>query len=516
MFVLAPVLILFSLLYNRKTTFRDIKWYWYLILAASCLLPASLFTYLPADFYYDPDYLSERMLYLGDAGYWFSMGVMMACVLSLMNIEATLSALSSEERWRIKYEMLGLVAIIAVLIFYYSQGLLYRSINARWLPARSVVLILAVGCIAYSRFFRGSGTRVVVSQFIVYRSMTLLAVGLYLVILGLIGEGMEHFEVPFHRALVMIIFFAAGMGLIAMMLSNRLRRRTKVLVSKHFMAPKHDYRSEWISFTNKLAVCRTLADLEQAILAVYGETFGFAGTALYLRDRAQGTYRLAQKTRFSKGQPEFVPGPSLRSYFLARDRVLNPLDAEHSLTPEERVFVARSEATFIVPMVYGDQLDGLIVLGGQLAPGELIYEDYDLMKIMARQAGYEFGRQWADSTGGTTPSELLAPLDEAGAGVSAETVDGRLQVTTRTCLFREVAARRPRLVCILDRAITEGLLSRATPPYAMSGSARRGDQNDSCVHTFETQGRIRALDASVRSTTETDDDGMDPATEDAR
>jgi putative PEP-CTERM system histidine kinase len=219
-----------------------------------------------------------------------------------------------------------------------------------------------------------------------YRSMTLLAVGLYLVILGLIGEGMEHFEVPFHRALVMIIFFAAGMGLIAMMLSNRLRRRTKVLVSKHFMAPKHDYRSEWISFTNKLAACRTLADLEQAILAVYGETFGFAGTALYLRDRAQGTYRLAQKTRFSKGQPEFAPGPSLRGYFLARDRVLNPLDAEHSLTQEERVFVARSEATFIVPMVYGDQLDGLIVLGGQLAPGELIYEDYDLMKIMARQA----------------------------------------------------------------------------------------------------------------------------------
>jgi len=384
--VLAPTMILFSLLYSRKTALRDIRWYWYLILAASCLLPASLFVYVPEDFYYAPDFRTERMIFLGDAGYWFSMGVMLACVLSLVNIEATLSALTSEERWKIKFEVIGLIAILGVLIFYYSQGLLYRSINASWLPARSVVLVMSVGCIGYSRFFRGSGARVVVSQFIVYRSMTLLAVGLYLVVLGLIGEGMEHFEVPFHRALVMITFFAAGMVLIAMMLSNRLRRRTKVLISKHFFALKHDYRTEWIAFTDKLAACRTMADLEQTILTTYGDTYGFAGAALYLLDRPKSIYRLKVQTRFSKGLPEFDPGPSLRSYFVARNRVWNPLDVEYRAAPEETSFIAQSSASLIVPMIYGDQLEGMIVLGGQMAPGELIYEDYDLMKIMARQA----------------------------------------------------------------------------------------------------------------------------------
>jgi hypothetical protein len=383
---LAPVLVLFSLLYSRKTSLRDIKWVWYVILGMTFLLPASLFVLLPEDFYYAPDFRSERMIYLGEAGYWFSMGVMMACVLSLVNIEATLSALSSEERWRIKFEVIGLVGMLAVLVFYYSQGLLYRSINAGWLPARSAVFIIAVVCIGYSRFFRGSGTRVVVSQFIVYRSMTLLAVGLYLVILGLIGEGMEHFEVPYHRALVMIIFFAAGMFLIAMMLSNRLRRRAKVLLSKHFLALKRDYRTEWLAFTDKLAACRTTADLEQAILTAYGDAYGFAGAALYLRDRSKNTFRLKVQTRFSKGVPEFEPGPSLCSYFLTRNRVWNPGDAEYRPAPEEASFAARSSASLVIPMVYGEQLEGLILLGSQLVPGELIYEDYDLMKIMARQA----------------------------------------------------------------------------------------------------------------------------------
>ena len=384
--VLAPVLILFSLFYARTTSFRGIGWMWYLILAASCVLPASLFLYLPGDFYFSPDFSRERMIFLGEAGYWFSMGVMFSCVLALVNIEATLSALSSDERWRIKFEVLGLIAILAVLIFYYSQGLLYRTINARLLPVRTSVMILAAFLIGYSRFFRDSSVRVSVSPFVVYRSITLLAVGLYLVILGLIGEGMEHFEVPFHRVLVMVTFFGAGLGLLAMMLSNRLRRRMMVLISKHFLAQKRDYRQAWIEFTDQLAACRSVADLEQAIMSAYSESFGFAGTALYLVDRASGKYRLVAQTRFSKARPEFVPTSSLCAYFLDRNRVLNPRDSEHRLTPEETAFVLQSEAMFVVPMVYGNQLEGLIILGSQFAPGELIYEDYDLMKIMARQA----------------------------------------------------------------------------------------------------------------------------------
>ena len=74
------------------------------------------------------------MLFLGDVGYWFYMGVMVYCILALMNIEATYSAASGGEKWRIKFEIIGIGSILAVLIFYYSQGLLYRSINMNLIP----------------------------------------------------------------------------------------------------------------------------------------------------------------------------------------------------------------------------------------------------------------------------------------------------------------------------------------------------------------------------------------------
>jgi len=107
-------------------------------------------------------------------------------------------------------------------------------------------------------------------------------------------------------------------------------------------------------------------------------------------------------------------------------------------------------------------------------------------ELMLKDAGFEFGRHWADAGGSGSPQDCLAPLAEAGAEISTSEPDGELRISRRNCLFREISSRRPRLICILDQAITDGLLSRADRPLTLREWTRRGDQQPACIHTYQT------------------------------
>lgn len=56
----------------------------------------------------------------------------MCCVAGLFNIEATMASAVHFRRWKIKFVLLGAVSILASLLLYYSQGLLYRSLDMSW------------------------------------------------------------------------------------------------------------------------------------------------------------------------------------------------------------------------------------------------------------------------------------------------------------------------------------------------------------------------------------------------
>lgn len=384
---LPAVLLFYSLTYARQISDRAISPIWWGFLGVSIVFPLSTF-FLSADsFFYAPDIQIEQMMFLGNAGYWFYMGLMVYCIMALMNLEATYSAASLSEKWRIKFEVIGFGSILAVLIFYFSQGLLYRSINMNLTPVRSGVLILASSLIGYARLFRGDGVRIAVSQYILYRSLTLLTVGLYLLMLGLIGEGLRYFGVSFSRDLTIFTAFATGIGMIIVLLSSRARRRVVVFLRKHFFAQKHEYRDEWLKFTDRLSSCKSVADVYNAILTTYRETFGIKGGALYLLDKEAGAYRPVLRHAMPGDEQAVKISGSMSAYLVHRERILNTSDREYTPPDQEDAdWIRESGARLVVPFINDNMLIGFLTLGDQLAPEKFIYEDYDLMKTLARQA----------------------------------------------------------------------------------------------------------------------------------
>ena len=380
-------LLLLAFTYGRSTPSDAISKTRLGLIAALILIPLAIVLLLGSDLYYAADFPMKRVLFLGSAGYWYYIGIMISLIVALASVEVTLTATHGIARNRMKFEAIGIMGLLAVLIFYYSQGLLYRTINMNLMPIRSSVVIFAALLIGYSRAFRGSGSRVSISRHILYRSITMVVVGVYLLVLGLVGEGMRYFGVSFGRDLTVILAFAGAILLMSILLSEKVRSRTKVYINKHFYAGnKHDYREEWIKLTSRFSLCAALSDVQESILTVFAETFGVAGASLYLSNREDRSYIRVSELAMPKSPVEIHISGELYNYFAQRERVLNLADGEFPLSASERSIFSQAGAWLVIPMISNNKVIGLAMLKEQIVPEMLIYDDFDLMKVLARQA----------------------------------------------------------------------------------------------------------------------------------
>jgi putative PEP-CTERM system histidine kinase len=386
--LLPPVWLWFSLNYARKNDPRSIALFQRFLLVASPLFIVSVLFLPITSFFYSPDFASEKVLFLGKAGFIFYILLLIYLVIALINLEMTLTSATLYSRWKIKFELLGAGGLLAVMVFYYSQGLLFRTINMNLVPARSMVLVIGVVMMAYSRLIRGNGVKVYVSRQMAYRSAVMLVVGVYLVGLGLTGEGMKHFGDGFQRAMLIALVFVSGLGLVVILLSETVRRKFRVFIHKNFYQNKYDYRNQWLQFTDRLAASHSGDELLRSIVMGFCDTFGMGCGALYLLDHERQTYRQAAEIAIESDPVTFREGDTVISCIAGGSWVAD-LRAEHPEIGDndQKAFFRAYGASFIIPLVMKEAVDGFIILGRPVNREETYnYEDFDLMKTLARQA----------------------------------------------------------------------------------------------------------------------------------
>ena len=386
--LLPGLFLLFSLLHSRKTTLRAISMPWKLLLAGGFMLPVVIYSVPSESLFYAPDINTERMLFLGNSGQAFYLIMLCYLVVSLINLEVTFASSTGSERWRTKFTFMGMAAMIGVEVFYFSQALLYRTIDMNLIPVRAGIISVGVLLILYSKIFRGNDVSIHVSRYMLYRSLTLLLVGLYLIFMGIVGEGLRYTGINYSRALTAFIGFITGIGFLILLFSEQVRRRVKVFINKHFYPHKYDYRSQWLEFTERLSRCNGKADIEDTILNTYRETFGLSGVSLYEFDPRRRGYVYSKGISMKRTDRPLSADTGIIKYFKEKGRIFDPDTPEYSLTEEEGIFIEESGAHLIVPLIIDGNIEALILLGRQIVREELIFEDYDLMRTLARQAAF--------------------------------------------------------------------------------------------------------------------------------
>lgn len=357
-----------------------------LLYCAPIFLPLALYRG-PRGLWFSPDFASEGILFLGQSGFFFYVGLMLYLALALVHLERTLTALPMHERWNVKFELIGAGLLPAVLLVYYSQSLLYRSLDTDFLVGRSLAVLLGVGLMAFSRIKRGAGYPIAVSRGTAFQSLVVLALSLYLVGLGLFGEGLRYLGVGGGKLFFVLVAVLSGCGLLALLLSENLRRKANVFLHKHFLRSKYDYREQWQEFTRRLAGAGSWEALQIDVLAFYCELFGFTGAGLYLKDSDGESFHLERRFRVGPELEVLAADNPLLRQLRGRDWIFNPADdAEGEACRQNPEFFQDGLVSLVVPLQLKGELEGMVVCGRLINSAEQFsYEDYDLLRALARQ-----------------------------------------------------------------------------------------------------------------------------------
>ncbi len=377
--------LLFSLTYSRKE-YKEISAFWKVALFISAL-PLFFVVSLPFDlFFYSRDTGIEKITFLGAAGYYFYLFILIYAILTMINLEGTLRASSGSIRWRIKHMLIGVGGIMASMVFYYSQAILYKSIDISLQPVRGTIVIISSLLIMIS-IFRQTFPKeeLFVSRGIFYRSLTLLIAGAYLIGLGVIGAGVKYFGENFGRYLSIVIVFAGILALIGGLFSETLRRRVKVFIDKNFYRDKYDYRAQWLQFTQRISSTKSFDELLSAVLEGFASAIGSKTRSLWLYKSVSDVFFQAQPRDTSAYSFTLKGRSSLILYFKEKGWIFNTEDKDYNILEENKEFFEKTHASLVVPLINDGSIIGFLELGKSLSD-IYTYEDYDFLKTLARQA----------------------------------------------------------------------------------------------------------------------------------
>ncbi len=254
----------FSLTYSRGD-YRESLARWRVPLAIAALLPIGLALGFREDLLrVVPTGPAGELLQLrfGPIGTALNVLLLVAFVLILMNLEQTFRSAVGTMRWRIKYVVLGLAVIFGAHVYVGSQAILFSAYDVALSSVESSGLV--VGCLFLALAYARTGFAeidVYPSRAVLRSSLTVLIVGAYLFIVGVLAQivrrygGVESFQV---QVLVVLLGMA---GLAVLLFSDRLRQRVHGFVARHFEKAQHDSGRIWTEFSRRLANVKDRADL---------------------------------------------------------------------------------------------------------------------------------------------------------------------------------------------------------------------------------------------------------------
>ena len=162
-------------------------------------------------------------------------GGLLIALFGLVLIEQLQSNAPPESRRGINALTLGLGGIFAYDIFLYSQGMLIGGVDEGAWMARGAVNIAFVPLLAIAaRRNPDWSLDIFVSRQVVFYSTSIVAVGLYLLLMSLSGYVLAMRGGSWGGAAQFVFFIGAALVLVLQLFSSKLRARVRVFLNKHF------------------------------------------------------------------------------------------------------------------------------------------------------------------------------------------------------------------------------------------------------------------------------------------
>jgi putative PEP-CTERM system histidine kinase len=314
-------------------------------------------------------------------------GQVLLAVIGLMLVEQLLRSVPQEKRWTVKYLCLGLGGLFVYDFFLYTDALLLQVIDAGVWFSRGLVNAMIVPFIAVSAARNPQWSPdVYVSRRMVFHTATFLGAGLYLLAMAGTGYYVRYFGGSWGIVAQAVFLFAAGLLLLSLLSSGRLKAKLRVFISKHFFNYKYDYREQWLRLITMLSEDSSMPLGERITRAVARIVESPAGVLWQLKEK-----HYVPTFTWNLPFPEGISEPVHSSFlcFLREREWIVEEGAEgsaaHTVTMPSW-FANLKDPWLIVPLIHKESLIGFLVLARSQAGVTLGWEDRDLLRTVGRQA----------------------------------------------------------------------------------------------------------------------------------
>eukprot|EP00003_Mantamonas_plastica_P029182 TRINITY_DN6871_c1_g3_i1.p1 TRINITY_DN6871_c1_g3~~TRINITY_DN6871_c1_g3_i1.p1 ORF type:complete len:709 (-),score=38.29 TRINITY_DN6871_c1_g3_i1:14-2140(-) len=295
-------------------------------------------------------------------------------------------------RSSLKYICIGITTIFAFDFFMYADALLFGEIAESFWNARGLVNALLVPLFAVNVInTRKQPVDFQLSRSAVFHASTLVFAGGYLLFLAIGGYYVRILGGDWGEALQVLFLAISLTFLVTLLVSRRIRARLMVMISQNFFDYKYDYREEWLKMTRELSDLSEQPPLAQRVIRILASLVESNAGAIWLKSD-QGSYVLKASINLTPPKYTLIDEDEDLIRFL-KDREwivnLNEYRADpisYNLLEIPDAISQTPDAWLIIPLFLDNELYGIAMVGSPYARVELNWENFDLIKVVARQA----------------------------------------------------------------------------------------------------------------------------------
>src|SRR3989304_5308273 len=407
--VFSAACLFFSTVFARSN-YREVLSRWLpLIIGASIISIIFIVLVNSPDFIFLPSSATEAidwgknlknnapLFFIGRTGRYFYIYLLFVMVLSIVNFESTLRSSSGTKRWQIKHLIFGIGAILAFFIYISSQKLLFSSIKAQYIPLTSTILIISETMIAvFMVRHRLLNVDIFVSRYVVYNSLAILIIGIYLVSVGIIAYGVKYLHIPFSYFFIRLLIFVSIFSLIIILFNARLRRKLQLFINRHFYKHKYEFRDKWMETIDRISSKRSVEEIIRTLKEMVSETMGAKVVRLWLCDTNHWRYTtvddVAEDCKTLRQDHPILKRIEAENGPFIIDKPCKP-EKEGQNKEIERL-ASSTGSVLCAPLVVGNERVGFILQGRDLSGESYRQDDFEFLKAITTQAAVQIKNIW--------------------------------------------------------------------------------------------------------------------------
>jgi putative PEP-CTERM system histidine kinase len=298
----------------------------------------------------------------------------------------------AETRWHINLLCVALGGIFLYDLLLYADGVLFHRLSFALVEARAPVFMLAAPLIALAVVRnRRWAIDIHVSRDVVFHSFTLIASGIFLLAIALIGEVFRRGGSEWGRVAETSMLFGAVLAVAVTLTSGSARSRIKSMVVENFFSNRYDYRREWMRCIDALTAPDAFVALHKRAIRAAAEVVDSPAGALFVRPPQDVAFQWAGSWNMPAVTSPIPPGHPLVAQFKQDDWIVR-LD-EHAGSDGWITELPRSWV--VLPLNHFGTLIGFVVLARPRAQFKLDREAYDLLRVVGREIASRVAEQRA-------------------------------------------------------------------------------------------------------------------------